>query len=167
MGPWRIFLMLLSNHGSTIGLSPQTPNFTQNDDARCVAAHTSQKGATLETTTQFEAVKISDRAPVESRQSRHVHGGGQSMIYCDRYHYHQYTDHRFSSFLSWLGEEIEKYFIIVDVDNPMLVLFITCFCPFQNLRFCLFTVMLSSRALSLSLFLSFNKRYLPNSLHDS
>ena len=100
----------LSDHGSTIGLSPQTPNFTQNDDARCVAGHTSQKGATLEITTQFEAVKISDRAPVESRQPRHVHCGGQSMIYCDRYHYHQYTDHRFSSFLSWLGEEIEEIF---------------------------------------------------------
>ena len=88
----------LSDHGCTIGLCPRTPKFRQNEDVRCVATHTShkKKGATLETRTQFETVKLSDRAPVDSRQPRHVHCGGQSMIYCDRDHYHQCTDHRFS-----------------------------------------------------------------------
>ena len=109
----------------------------------CRGTHVKKKDATLEIRTQFDTVKLSDRATVDSRQPRYVHCGGQSMIYCDRCHYHQYTDHRFSSFLSWLEKEIWNYFIIDDDDNPILVLFITCFCPNQNpVALCLFSLSL-------------------------
>ena len=54
-----------------------------------------------------------------------------------------------SSSLLRLAKQIWNYFIIIDDDNPTLLLFITCFCSIQNMWIYLITVILSSYALSL------------------